>query len=149
VRFIERKCVLHLAFICAWSFDSHWTSSKVLEAYKASKRHLSVWWSLRGLKWSLRRRRARRSWGSVERGKELKETRPLWTPQRGLGLRGPNLGKTNHPCFVCLLLVICLFTLFLSSLALLFANIILCCFKLNSHLEKQLLARKNLCLSSS
>jgi hypothetical protein len=48
-------------FICAWSFDSHWTSSKVLEACKASKRHLSVWWSLRGLKWSLRRRRARRS----------------------------------------------------------------------------------------
>jgi hypothetical protein len=53
-----------------------WTSSKVLEACKASKRHLSVWWSLRGLKWSLRRRRARRSWGSVERGKWLKETRP-------------------------------------------------------------------------
>jgi hypothetical protein len=25
----------------------------------------------------------------------------------------------------------------------------LCCFKLNSHLEKQLLARKNLCYSSS
>jgi hypothetical protein len=47
------------------------------------------------------------------------------------------------------LLVICLFSLFLSSLALLFANIILCCFKLNSHLEKQLLARNNLCLSSS
>jgi hypothetical protein len=49
-------------FICAWSFDSHWTSSKVLEACKASKRHQRVWWSLRGLKWSLRRRRARRSW---------------------------------------------------------------------------------------
>jgi hypothetical protein len=48
-------------FICAWSFDSHWTSSKVLEACKASKRHQRVWWSLRGLKWSLRRRRARRS----------------------------------------------------------------------------------------
>jgi hypothetical protein len=48
-------------FTCAWSFDSHWTSSKVLEACKASKRHQRVWWSLRGLKWSLRRRRARRS----------------------------------------------------------------------------------------
>jgi hypothetical protein len=47
------------------------------------------------------------------------------------------------------LLVICLFSPFLSSLALLFANIILCCFKLNSHLEKQLLARKNLGFSSS
>jgi hypothetical protein len=67
----------------------------------------------------------------------------------GLGLRGPNLGKTNHLCLLCLLLVICLFFLFLSSLALLFANIILCCFKINSHLEKQLLARKNLCYSSS
>jgi hypothetical protein len=42
-----------------------------------------------------------------------------------------------------------LFSPFLSSLALLFANIILCCFKLNSHLEKQLLARKNLCFFSS
>jgi hypothetical protein len=49
---------------------------------------------------------------------------------------------------MCLLLVICLFSLFLSSLALLFANIFLCCFKLKSHLEKQLLARKNLCYSS-
>jgi hypothetical protein len=27
----------------------------------------------------------------------LKKTRPLWPPQRGLGLREPNLGKTN-PC---------------------------------------------------
>jgi hypothetical protein len=108
-----------------------------------------VWWSLRGLKWSLRRRRARRSWWSVERGKGLKETHPLWTPQRGLGLQGPNLGKTNHPCLSCLLFVICLFSPLPSSLALLFANNILCCFKLNSHLEKQLLARKNLCFSSS
>jgi hypothetical protein len=48
-------------FICAWSLDSHWTSSKVLEACKASKRHQRVWWSLRDLEWSLRRRRARRS----------------------------------------------------------------------------------------
>jgi hypothetical protein len=71
----ESVCYI-LRSYCAWSFDSHWTSSKVLEACKASKRHLSVWWSLRGLKWSLRRRRARRSWGSVERGKGLKETRP-------------------------------------------------------------------------
>jgi hypothetical protein len=38
---------------------------------------------------------------------------------------------------------------YLSSLALFFANIILCCFKLNSHLEKQHLARNNLCYSSS
>jgi hypothetical protein len=25
----------------------------------------------------------------------LKEIRPLWPPQRGVGLREPNLGKTN------------------------------------------------------
>jgi hypothetical protein len=25
----------------------------------------------------------------------LKETRPLWPPQRGVGLQEPNLGKTN------------------------------------------------------
>ena len=150
MRFIERKCVLHLVFICAWSFDSHWTSSKVLEACKAIKRHLSVWWSLRGLKWSLRRRRARRTLGSVERGKGLKETRSLWPPQRGLGLRGPNLGKTNHPCLVCLLLVICLFFPFLSfSCTTLFANTIWCCFKLNSHLVKQHIARENLSYCSS
>jgi hypothetical protein len=34
----------------------------------------------------------------------LKETRPLWPPQRGVGLQEPNLGKTN-PCvtlFICL-----------------------------------------------
>jgi hypothetical protein len=42
------------------------------------------------------------------------------------------------------LLVICLFSLALSFLAPLFANIIWCCFKLNSHLVKQHVARKNL-----
>jgi hypothetical protein len=44
----ESVCYI-LHSYCAWSFDSHWTSSKVLEACKASKRHLSVWWSLRVL----------------------------------------------------------------------------------------------------
>jgi hypothetical protein len=62
---------------------------------------------------------------------------------------GLNLGKTNHPCLLCLLLVICLFSSSLSSLALFLANIILCCLKLNSHLEKQRLTRKNLCYYSS
>jgi hypothetical protein len=35
---------------------------------------------------------------SVDRLREregLKETRPLWPPQRGVGLQEPNLGKTN------------------------------------------------------
>jgi hypothetical protein len=50
---------------------------------------------------------------------------------------------------LCLLLVICLFSLILSSLALFFANIIWYCFKLNSHQVKQRLARKNLCYCSS
>jgi hypothetical protein len=36
-----------------------------------------------------------RSEGPFERGKGLKETRSLWPPQRGVGLRKPNLSKTN------------------------------------------------------
>jgi hypothetical protein len=34
----------------------------------------------------------------------LKETRPLWPPQRGVGLQEPNLGKTNPrvALFICL-----------------------------------------------
>jgi hypothetical protein len=36
-----------------------------------------------------------RSEGPFERGEGLKKTRPLWPPQRGVGLREPNLGKTN------------------------------------------------------
>jgi hypothetical protein len=43
------------------------------------------------------KRKLTRSEGPFERGKGLKETRPLWPPQRGVGLREPNLGKTN-PC---------------------------------------------------
>jgi hypothetical protein len=41
----------------------------------------------------------------------------------------PNLAKTNHPCHLSLLLVICLSSHSLSSLALFFVNITLCCFK--------------------
>ena len=34
----------------------------------------------------------------------MKETRPLWPPQRGVGLQEPNLGKTNPrvTLFICL-----------------------------------------------
>jgi hypothetical protein len=32
----------------------------------------------------------------LREGKGLKETRPLWPPQRGVGLQEPNLGKTNQ-----------------------------------------------------
>jgi hypothetical protein len=41
----------------------------------------------------------------------LKETRPLWPPQRGVGLREPNLGKTNLRVSLAYLLGICFFTL--------------------------------------
>jgi hypothetical protein len=44
--------------------------------------------------------------GHISLSKGLKKTRPLWPPQRGVGLRKPNLGKTN-PCVSLLLPVIC------------------------------------------
>jgi hypothetical protein len=37
----------------------------------------------------------------------LKETRPLWPPQRGVGLQEPNLGKTNLRVSLVHLLRIC------------------------------------------
>ena len=43
----------------------------------------------------IEKKKLTRSKGPFERGKGLKETRPLWPPQRGVGLREPNLGKTN------------------------------------------------------
>ena len=43
----------------------------------------------------------------------MKETRPLWPPQRGVGLREPNLGKTNPRVSLDYSLAIC----FASSLA--------------------------------
>ena len=90
-------------FICAWSF---WLPfelpPKCWRLVKASKRHQRLWWSLWDREWSLRRRRARRSLCDREReGKGWKRPVLKWTPQRGLGLRGPNLGKTNHPCSLC------------------------------------------------
>jgi hypothetical protein len=38
----------------------------------------------------------------------LKETRPLWPPQQGVGLQEPNLGKTNPrvTLFICLRFVL-------------------------------------------
>jgi hypothetical protein len=37
----------------------------------------------------------------------LKETRPLWPPQRGVGLQEPNLGKTNPRVSLVYSLAIC------------------------------------------
>jgi hypothetical protein len=37
----------------------------------------------------------------------LKKTRPLWPPQRGVGLREPNLGKTNPRVTLFISLAIC------------------------------------------
>jgi hypothetical protein len=47
----------------------------------------------------IEKRKLTRSEGPFESGKGLKKTRPLWPPQRGVGLREPNLGKTN-PCVI-------------------------------------------------
>ena len=54
-----------------------------------------------------------RSEGPFERGKGLKETQPLWPPQRGVGLQEPNLGKTNLGVSLAHSLGIC----FVASLA--------------------------------
>jgi hypothetical protein len=63
-------CEIHREIVCATSLCSFVRGVltpielplKFWKLVKASKRHQRVWWSLRGLKWSLRRRRARRSW---------------------------------------------------------------------------------------
>jgi hypothetical protein len=59
----------------------------------------------------IEKRKLTRSEGPFERGYGLKETRPLWPPQRGVGLREPNLGKTNPRVSLHYLLVICCCTL--------------------------------------
>jgi hypothetical protein len=41
----------------------------------------------------------------------LKETRPLWPPQRGVVLKEPNLGKTNPRVSPLYSLAICFCTL--------------------------------------
>jgi hypothetical protein len=58
-----------------------------------------VWWPLRGsfVPGFDLRREAHSVRGTVWEREGLKETRPLWPPQRGVGLQEPNLGKTN-PC---------------------------------------------------
>jgi hypothetical protein len=45
--------------------------------------------------------------GTVWEREGLKETRPLWPPQRGVGLREPNLGKTNPRVSLHYSLAIC------------------------------------------
>jgi hypothetical protein len=53
------------------------------------------------------KRKLTRSEGPFERGKGLKETWPLWPPQRGVGLKVPNLGKTNPRVSLHYSLAIC------------------------------------------
>jgi hypothetical protein len=74
-----------------------------------------VWWPLRGsfIPGFDLRREAHSVRGTVWEREGLKETRPLWPPQRGVGLREPNLGKTNLRVSPYYLLVIC----FVPSLA--------------------------------
>jgi hypothetical protein len=45
--------------------------------------------------------------GTVWEREGLKKTRPLWPPQRGVGLREPNLGKTNPRVSLHYSLAIC------------------------------------------
>jgi hypothetical protein len=74
-----------------------------------------VWWPLRGIfipGFDLRRE-AHSVRGTVWEREGLKETRPLWPPQRGVGLREPNLGKTNSRVSLHYSLTIC----FVPSLA--------------------------------
>jgi hypothetical protein len=56
-----------------------------------------VWWPLRGsfVPGFDLRKEAHSVRGTVWEREGLKETRPLWPPQRGVGLQEPNLGKTN------------------------------------------------------
>jgi hypothetical protein len=55
----------------------------------------------------IEKRKLTRSEGPFERGKGLKKTRPLWPPQRGVGLREPNLGETNPRVSLHYSLAIC------------------------------------------
>jgi hypothetical protein len=55
----------------------------------------------------IEKKKLTRSEGPFERGKGLKKTRPLWPPQRGVGLQEPNLGKTNPCVTLLILLAIC------------------------------------------
>jgi hypothetical protein len=55
----------------------------------------------------IEKKKLTRSDGPFERGKGLKKTRPLWPPQRGVGLREPNLGKTNPRVSLHYSLAIC------------------------------------------
>jgi hypothetical protein len=78
----------------------------------------------------------------VERDPSLEDSSTGTRPSRA----EPRQNKSP----VSLVFIACdLFYLILSSLALFFANIIWYCFKLNSHLVKQRLGRKNLCYCSS
>ena len=93
---------------------------------KASKSPLSLWLALRRLR------------SLVEKEEELVGLGDRWREGKGWkrpvlsgllngdqGLGELNLGKTNNPCHLCLLLVICLSSPSLSSLAL-FLLILLC-----------------------
>jgi hypothetical protein len=83
-----------------------------------------VWWSLREV-WfpSDLRREAHSVRETVWEREGLKETRPLWPPQRGVGLREPNLGKTNPCVTLHYSLAICFCTISLSRTRFLFLTL--------------------------
>ena len=104
----ERDFRVHLSSCCLDRFLLH---ILVLQALVIKARDTNCVVVLVGSKWHiwLRRKLTRSRW-PFERGKWLKETRPLCPPQRGVGLQELNLGKTNHrvSLFFCLWFVFAL-----------------------------------------
>jgi hypothetical protein len=87
---ICRSC--HLAFAIVLSFD---LSYDQLNCNQGKRHQLCGGPCGEVCSRLIEKKKLTRSEGPFERGKELKKTRPLWPPQRGVGLREPNLGKTN------------------------------------------------------
>jgi hypothetical protein len=134
------------SYSCAFSDSALWESLRESVCYllwsfkcgvltpihcETSKSPLSLWLALRRL-WSFVHKEEGKLVGLGDRWREGKGWKRLVLSGLLNGdyvLSEPNLGKTNHPCHLCLLLMICLSYRSLSSLALFFVNITLCCFK--------------------
>jgi hypothetical protein len=110
---------------------------------KASKSLLSLWlasWRL----WSFVDKEEGTLASLGDRWRERKGWKYLSLVDSSMGIRflvNRTSIKTNHPCHLCLLLVICLSSPSLSSLALFFVDTALCCFGLNSHISNALQER--------
>jgi hypothetical protein len=141
VRIIESVCYL------LWSFERG-----VLTHIhcKASKSPLSLWLAYRNFALLLTMKKKHSPTLTVgEREWVEKDLTFVDSSTRIRFLVNQTSVKQITLCHLCLLLVICLCSPSLSSLALFFVDITLCCFNLNSHFKKQLFARNNLCYFSS